>query len=154
MNGINRIKQIAPVCRVIRHRFIKFSIVGSSGVIVNLTVLYTSQEMILRAVYPSEVRLRFSLALAIFVATINNYLWNRSWTWGDRKENRRFVFWRQMGQYFIACALAIVLQFVLTILFAHFIHYLIANILAIILAAIFNYVINDIWTFAVRKLTE
>ena len=132
----------------------KFGAVGFSGVIVNLTVLYLGQEYFLRGVHPPEVRLHLSLALAIFIATINKFLWYRSWTWGDRKDKRKFVFLRQMGQYFIACALAIILQFILTIIFANFIHYLAANVLAIIFAALLNCIINDIWTFAVRKLSQ
>jgi dolichol-phosphate mannosyltransferase len=56
-----------------------------------------------------------------------------------------------MGQYFLAAWLAILIQFVLTKLFAQFINYLIANIVAIILAAIFTYIFNDIWTFSIKK---
>jgi len=37
------------------------------------------------------------------------------------------------------------------VLFAKIIHYLIANVLAIIVAAIFAYILNDIWTFAMRR---
>ena len=144
MYKIDKIKKIP----LITYRFVKFCTVGFSGLFVNLIVLYISQEVILKGIYPIKFRLYLSLALAIFFATINNFLWNRSWTWRDRKDNRKHVFFRQMGQYFVACGLSIALQFILTIFFSRYIHYLIANILAIIMAAIFNYFLNDIWTFA------
>ncbi len=142
----------APVLgRLIRHRFVKFGTIGFSGTIVNLIVLYLNQEILLRNIYPVETRLNFSLAGAIFLATVNNFLWNRLWTWGDRKGKAKHGFLVQMGQYFLASWLAILIQFGLTKLFAQFINYLIANIVAIIIAAIFTYIFNDIWTFSIKK---
>ena len=143
--------QIPIVGRLIRHRFIRFGTIGLSGTVVNLVVLYVNHEIILRNVYPIETRLSLSLAGAIFLATINNFLWNRVWTWGDRRGKTRHGFFIQMGQYFLASWLSIVLQFGLTRLFAQLIHYLTANIVAIILAAIVTYILNDLWTFSIRK---
>ena len=136
---------------MIRHRFVKFSVVGLSGMIVNLAALYVGQEVLFRDMSSDTTRLNLSLALAIFLATINNYLWNRTWTWMDRKGKTKYGFFPQMGQYFIACGLAIGFQFGFTILLAQFVHYLVANIIAIILAAVLNYLINDVWTFSIRK---
>jgi dolichol-phosphate mannosyltransferase len=136
---------------ILRHRFIKFGVVGFSGTIVNLAVLYHSQEFLFAGVQPEETRLSYSLALAIFVATINNFLWNRFWTWRDRKGKTRHGFFVQMGQYFLASWLSIALQFVATKIGAHFVHYMLANIIAIILAAVVTFVLNDIWTFRATK---
>lgn len=151
MNGISKILQIPIIGRLLRHRFAKFGTVGFSGTVVNLIVLYLAQEILLKDIYPTETRLTLSLVGAIFLATVNNYIWNRVWTWGDRKRQIRRNFFVQMGQYFVACWLAIVLQFVFTKIFAQFIHYLSANLISIVLAAIINYLINDSWTFAIRK---
>jgi putative flippase GtrA len=142
----------APVLdRLIRHRFVKFGTIGFSGTIVNLIVLYLNQEILFRNIYPIETRLNLSLAGAIFLATVNNFLWNRLWTWGDRRGKTKHGFFVQMGQYFLASWLAILIQFGLTNLFAQIIHYLMANIVAIIIAAIFTYIFNDIWTFSINK---
>ena len=138
--------------RFIRHRFIKFGLVGASGTVVNLVMLYINQEFLFKHIYPMERRLMLSLSGAIFLATMNNYLWNRWWTWKDRKGVGRFVFFTQMGQYYLACVLAIVLQYIFTLLLSRIIYYLVANIIAIVLAAILVYVINDMWTFAERKV--
>jgi dolichol-phosphate mannosyltransferase len=121
--------------------------VGFSGTIVNLVVLYLSQELLFASVTPEETRLSYSLALAIFVATINNFIWNRLWTWRDRKGKTSHGLIVQLGQYFLASWLSIVLQFAATKIAAHFMHYMLANIIAIVLAAVVTFVLNDIWTF-------
>jgi len=137
--------------RLIRHRFVKFCTVGFSGMIINLAALFMCQEILFENIRPESVRLNLSLGLAIFLATVNNYLWNRAWTWFDRKGKTKYSFFPQMGQYFIACGLAIGLQYGITLLLAQCIHYLIANIISIVIAAILNYLLNDIWTFGIRK---
>ena len=139
---------IGPIAR---HRFIKFGTVGFSGTIVNLIALYINQEFLFKGIHPPERRLYLSLSGAIFVATINNFLWNRWWTWGDRKIKAKYTFFVQMGQYFLACGFAIFLQYVFTIALSHFVYYLIANIMSIVLSAIFVYLLNDIWTFSAKK---
>ena len=151
MTIIDTMSNIPLARRILGHRFIKFGTVGFSGTIVNLVVLYLNQEHLLREIEPPETRLHLSLSIAIFVATLSNYLWNRWWTWKDRRGKARHGFWVQMGQYFVASATAILIQYVLTILFSHLIYYLIANVLSIIVAAVFTYLVNDIWTFAVRR---
>ncbi len=137
--------------RFIRHRVMKFGVVGASGTVVNLILLYINQEILFKNIHPMETRLMLSLSGAIFLATMNNYLWNRLWTWKDRKGGGRYGFFTQMGQYYLACILAIFLQYIFTILLSRLIYYLVANIVAIILAAILVFVVNDRWTFADRK---
>lgn len=148
---INRINSIHFINAFMRYRFIRFGFVGFSGTLVNLGLLYFNQEFLFKDIHPIHKRLHISLSVAIFLATVNNYLWNRLWTWGDRKGKTRYGFFIQMGQYFLACSVAIFLQYVFTIFISRIIYYLIANIIAIILAAIFVYIINDIWTFGSKR---
>jgi putative flippase GtrA len=65
-------------------RYIKFGMVGASGTVVNLVVLYTAHEYLFRAIEAPGSKPYASLALAIAVATVNNFSWNRLWTWADR----------------------------------------------------------------------
>jgi putative flippase GtrA len=148
---MSRFFQMRLIGPILHHRFTKFGIVGFSGTIVNLVVLYLCQEYILKGIRPAETRLNLSLAVAIFLATINNFLWNRRWTWRDRKETAKHGLWIQMGQYFLASWLSILLQFILTKIGAYVIHYMAANIMAIATAAIVTYVLNDVWTFDVKR---
>jgi putative flippase GtrA len=132
----------------LRHRFLKFGMVGASGVVVNLSVLYCSQEYLFHFIQLVDMRLNVSLAAAIFFATVNNFYWNRAWTWLDRKHlhahRSRLM---QFFQYATACWVGIVLQIVFTKLLVVYVYYLIANAIAIVLASVFNYVVNDLWTF-------
>jgi len=146
-----KIYLIPIVGAIIKHRFIKFGTIGFSGTLVNLTVLFINQEFLFRDIFPVERRLHLSLGGAIFVATFSNYLWNRQWTWSDRKGKTKYGFFIQMGQYFFASSIAISVQYIFTILLARLTHYLMANMVSIIIAAIFTYIVNDIWTFSARK---
>jgi putative flippase GtrA len=130
-----------------KRRFMRFGTVGASGVVVNLAVLYTCQEFLLRAIESQAIRLDLSLAVAIFVATVNNFYWNRFWTWGDRAHHPDKHLVLHFGQYALACWVGIVLQVVLTKLFVMYVYYIIANAAAIVLASVFNFLVNNFWTF-------
>lgn len=136
---------------VLRQRMLKFGMVGASGTFVNLGVLYASQEYFFRFIESAGMRLNASLAVAILFATVNNFLWNRAWTWRDRRHlHRDRSVLLQFGQYAMACWLGVALQFVITKLLAVYFHYLLANIAAIVLASVFNFVVNNVWTFRHR----
>jgi dolichol-phosphate mannosyltransferase len=144
-------ERFSLIMKILHYRFIKFAVVGFSGMIVNLAVLYFSQEHVFQKIEPVGTRLNFSLALAIFCATVNNFFWNRIWTWGERKEMIHKAFPLQLGQYFLACWFSILCQFIITRIMVQFTHYLVANSVAIILSAVINYFLNDVWTFGVKK---
>jgi dolichol-phosphate mannosyltransferase len=146
--------------RIIRHpfstwlfkkRFVKFGTVGASGTVVNLGVLYISQEFLFVAIQDPDMRLNASLVVAIFFATVNNFFWNRVWTWGDRKHRPDKHLLLHFGQYALASWMGIVLQILLTKLLVVYLHYLIANALAILLVSVFNFLVNNFWTFRSHK---
>ena len=66
-----------------RWRFIKFGLVGGSGTVINIAVLYVAQEYLLRGIADFHSRLNYSIALAITLATLSNFYWNRRLTWRD-----------------------------------------------------------------------
>jgi putative flippase GtrA len=147
MTLLERLHQVPLIGPLLRHRFIKFGVVGASGTLVNVVVLYLAQEILFQAIEPASQRLNVSLAVAIFFATINNFLLNRAWTWLDRREQVHTPLLLQFGQYTIACWLGIALQFALTHAFASRMHYLLANVMAILIASVANFLLNDHWTF-------
>ena len=149
---IQTLQQLPLIGPLFRPRFIKFGLVGASGVVVNLSVLYLGQEFLFSAISQETLRLNLSLALAIFIATISNFTWNHRWTWHDRKALRSVPIIIQFGQYALACWIGIAVQFGLTNLFAFFLHYLLANLIAVVIASLFNFVANDLWTFGRLKL--
>jgi len=136
---------------MVRWRFIKFGVVGASGTVVNLAVLYVAQEFLFRRIADFHDRLNFSIALAITVATISNFYWNRRLTWRDRKHEVHHSALFLFGKYVMAAGLAIVLQSLLTKWLALYMHYLLANVLAIVLSSVCNFVANDRMTFRRRR---
>jgi dolichol-phosphate mannosyltransferase len=141
-------------------RYIKFGLVGASGTVVNIAILYISQELLFAFISAPKTRLYASLALAITVATVNNFTWNRLWTWADRlreasarnpqahrRPNGFLLFCTQFGRYALASWLGIALQYGLTLWLAHSLHYMVANVIAILIASVSNFLANDRWTF-------
>ena len=144
--------------RIVSLRFLKFGTVGASGIVINQGVLYVAQEYIFHVSHvQGEVdwlRLNLSLGMAIFFATLNNFFWNRLWTWADRKQHYDRPWLLQFGQYTLSCSLSIVLQIVFTNLMAPHVYYLIANFIAIVFTSVLNFLLNDIWTFGRLKLLD
>lgn len=140
--------------RFLRFRYAKFGIVGASGTAVNMAVLYVAQEFVFQHIASTRERLYVSLALAILIATVNNFSWNRLWTWADRRASLNAV---ERGaepgmvglfmRYAVASWLGIALQYSLTLWLSQHIHYLVANVLAIVVASVSNFIANDRWTF-------
>lgn len=149
-----RMRTASLLRRIFSRRFLKFGTVGASGTVVNIGVLYWAQEFLFNTVQTTEVRLNLSLALAIFLATLNNFMWNRYWTWADRKQYHHLSLPAQFGQYSLACSLSIILQIVFTNLLAPHFYYQIANLIAIGVTSVLNFLLNDIWTFGRTKLTS
>lgn len=71
-------------------RLIKFSLVGGSGIIVNMGIFFILNEFF-GLIY------KISSIISIELAIINNYTWNSLWTWKDRatdssKEKKNKIF--------------------------------------------------------------
>ena len=146
---INRLPaRLQPMAR---WRFIKFGVVGASGTVINIAVLYVAQEFLFSFMPDFHSRLNYSIALAISCATISNFYWNRRLTWRDRKaevhHSALFLFFK----YVMAAALAIAVQSLLTKWLALYLHYILANLVGIALASVCSFVANDRMTFRRRK---
>ncbi|MDZ7891253.1 MAG: GtrA family protein [Rhodoferax sp.] len=155
MNGLQR-AVLWALGLLERYRYIKFGIVGASGTVVNLAVLHFGHEFLFNEIESGYNKPYFSLVLAIALATLNNFTWNRLWTWSDRVKtleageaqpvNLR-VLSREFGQYVTASAFGSGMQYVLTLLLSGSMDYRLANIIAIVAASVSNFLANDRWTF-------
>ncbi|OYU45153.1 MAG: polysaccharide synthesis protein GtrA [Burkholderiales bacterium PBB4] len=144
-----------------KFRYLKFGIVGASGTVVNLAVLYVGHEYIFHAIESTYKKPYFSLALAISLATVNNFTWNRLWTWSDRvkvessdstqaNQASNVSILKEFGQYATASGFGSALQYGLTLLLSGSMDYRLANITAIVIASVSNFLANDRWTFRRR----
>ena len=144
-----------------RYRYIKFGIVGASGTVVNLSMLHIGHEYIFNDIEAAYNKPYISLAVAISLATLNNFTWNRLWTWSDRVKTLEQeespgpvslrLLAKEFGQYATASAFGSGLQYVLTLLLSGSMDYRIANIIAILAASVSNFLANDRWTFKRNK---
>ena len=156
--------QTSPVQRTLlwalawieRYRYLKFGIVGASGTVVNLAVLHFGHEYLFQSIEASYQKPYLSLALAITLATINNFTWNRLWTWSDRVKTLEAgeaqpvslrLLGKEFGQYVTASGFGSALQYGLTLLLSGSMDYRLANVVAIVAASVSNFLANDRWTF-------
>ncbi|MFM2254018.1 MAG: hypothetical protein RJB68_2355, partial [Pseudomonadota bacterium] len=142
MNGLQR-TVLWALGLLERYRYIKFGIVGASGTVVNLAVLHFGHEFLFNEIESGYNKPYFSLVLAIALATLNNFTWNRLWTWSDRVKTLEAgevqpvslrLLGMEFGQYVTASAFGSGMQYVLTLLLSGSMDYRLANIIAILAA--------------------
>ncbi|MEH1835622.1 MAG: glycosyltransferase family 2 protein [Nostoc sp.] len=120
-------------------RFLRFGLVGFSGVFVDLTVFYLLRTVI-------HLGLTRSTILSAGVAIINNFLWNDLWTFGDisqrqRNPHQRFKRFLKFSAICLAGVIlqALIINFLYNVLG---INQYLAKLIAIAVATIWNFWIN------------
>lgn len=95
---------VPPLHRRVRHglrhprnwfQLVRFGLVGASGYVVNLAVFTI-------AVHPLDVSYRVAAVLAFVVSVLNNFWWNRHWTFAARDGHAGF----QAARFFLVSVLA------------------------------------------------
>jgi dolichol-phosphate mannosyltransferase len=122
-------------------RFIRFGLVGLTGVFVDMTVLYLLSD-------PTTLHLPLTRSKIISgeLAIINNFLWNDRWTFADIARQQQG--WRQRCKRFLKfnmiCLAGLVLNVLVLNLVFNFIipNRYIANLIAIAVATIWNFWVN------------
>lgn len=125
---------------VLHVRVVKFAVVGLSGVLVNMTVLFFFTEILRITYWVSGI-------IAIEISIIGNFILNDLWTWRDRAKKRLL---HRFTQYHISVGLtAILFNWLLLIILTEVfnVYYLLSNLIGIIVGTVSNYILNDIWTF-------
>jgi dolichol-phosphate mannosyltransferase len=129
---------------VLNFKILKFGIVGGSGVVVNMGLLY-----ILTAYFNMDYKI--ASIFAIEMSIITNFLLNNYWTWQDQRHKN---FWLKLMQYNISVGIAAILANWLLLIFLTEvvgIYYMISNLIGIAVGTALNFVINDLWTFRAKN---
>lgn len=120
-------------------RFIRFGLVGLSGLVVDMGMLYVLYDLL-------GLGLTRSAILAAELAIINNFVWNDRWTFQDMAGKQKG--WRKrlkrLAKFNIVCLMGLILKILLLNLLFNGLHlnaYL-ANFLAIALVTLWNFWIN------------
>ncbi len=130
-------------------RFISFSFVGLSGIVVNSAILYYAKEYLF-------VPIPIASLVAIQIAIFNNFVWNHRFTWIDREMTGFQAIRAGFIRFSLVSWIAGGLNWSLLLVLHHYagIHYMLANLIAIFMASILNYFLNDLWTFRQRRSAE
>jgi dolichol-phosphate mannosyltransferase len=124
-------------------RFFKFGLVGISGVLVNMGMLWFLKSI---CGFPLLISSAIAIALSIF----NNFMWNDLWTWKDhRRTGFRPAMIRFLKFCLVSCLATYVVNFLILWSFTRFLNmnYLAANMIGIAAGSIINFILNHTWTF-------
>ncbi|TNF23193.1 MAG: GtrA family protein [Deltaproteobacteria bacterium] len=135
-----------------RQRFLRFAVVGVSGVAVNLGVMALARAAF--ADLAPDPREFIASALGIIVSIFTNFILNDVWTWGDRRKgSRRRDFALRMFAYYVGAGIAAGLQFgTFALLYGAFaLNPYLAQLTGIALGMVVNYVINNRVVFRDKK---
>lgn len=134
-----RITKLREKWRVPLKRFLKFGLVGFSGVFVDMLFLFLLSDQLGWALTRSKV-------IAAEFAVLNNFLWNDLWTFRDLAQQQSG--WKKLIKRFVKfnliCLLGIGLNLIiLNLLFNYFgMNKYVANLIAIAIVTIWNFWFN------------
>jgi putative flippase GtrA len=133
----------ARTARALRHpsnwiQLAKFGIVGISGYGVNL-VVYAALL---------GIGAHSAAAVSFLVAAVNNYWWNRHWTFAHQKAG----FAGQGMRFFVVSLLALGVNQLWLVLFLDELHWgkIVSQAVAIVLVTPLNFLGNKLWSFRRR----
>lgn len=117
------------------YRVVKFGIVGLSGTLLSLIILYLLTDFV-------GLYYLISNGIALEVGCVNNFICNDLWTYRD---NANHLSWVHRFCSFQSIAMGgFVLNMVITYLLTEFaqVYYLYSNMVAILVVFVWNYVVN------------
>ncbi len=124
--------------------FIKFAIVGGSGVLVNMGLLFILTRFF-------SVRLEIASPIAIEVSILTNFTLNNLWTF--KKRNTHVPFWTRLFRYHLVTGLAGIVNYVVLLLLVNNfgLHDMLSNLIGILIGTAITYSLNSLWTWNVRS---
>jgi dolichol-phosphate mannosyltransferase len=123
-------------------RVFKFGIVGISGIIVNLAILFLLVEY-------ASVNKDLASPVAIEISILNNFIWNDLWTF-QSGANRKFSSrWHRLGAFNVVSAGGAVINYgIFLVLTAGFgMYYLAAQFIGILIGFVWNFLVNRRFTW-------
>ena len=137
-----------------QRRFLKFCLVGASGVPVNLLLVWVGFNYIFVSA-SGRLQVTLASALGFLVSVFTNFLLNYIWTWADRPKGSSGFFSR-CARFYLVCSVGGILQVsasnMVTWLGGQSAHMaLLGQLCGIGLATVINYLVNNFWTFRKKK---
>ena len=122
-------------------RFFKFAVVGGSGVVVNLGLLWILTEF-------AGLFYLYSALISIEASIISNFMLNEHWTFRDRRQKHISMF-RRGVKFNIVSIAGMLINMAVLYVFTEFagLYYMYSEMLGIVAAFLWNYFINLYWTW-------
>jgi putative flippase GtrA len=122
----------------------KWLVVGALGAVVDYGVLIPLVEF-------ARVDPPLAQAVSFSAAVVNNYIWNRRWTFGDLRHKRAAVQFMQFTAVSVIglavrTASVVLLYQGFSLRFLRF-GYILATAIAIVIVLAWNFLVNRYWTF-------
>ena len=119
-------------------QFIKFSLVGGVGAIIDFTVLYLLVQFL-------GVWYILAATISFVLAVINNFFWNKYWTFRDSRGGIA----RQFSQFLIVSTVGLGLNngMLFALVEGSGLFYMWAKVFATALVLAWNFTANKFWTF-------
>lgn len=136
-------------------RFVKFGLVGGSGVVVNVGLLHAFTAY-------AKMDYRIASIVAIECAVVNNFLWNYFWTWHDRRTGSKRSFAYMLFKFHLSSGFtALIVNWGLLVLLTEVLrvnyhipgvpNYHISNLIGIGFGAVVNFFIGHFWVFSKQQ---
>jgi dolichol-phosphate mannosyltransferase len=137
-------------------RFVRFGLVGASGVVVNLAFMAIGLHIF--DGLAENLREGLASALGICLSVVSNFVLNDAWTWGDRSKGPRKRDWlMRLTAYSVGAGVGAALQFGAFLGLRTWLDvpvYL-AQVAGILLGTVVNFIINNRVVFRDRaRATE
>lgn len=123
--------------------FLKFAIVGGSGVIVNMGCFFILTRY-------AGLKLEYASPIAIEISILSNFILNNIWTF--RKRNTKVGLASRIFRYHLVTGLAGIVNYGILLLLAKVfgVNDLIANLIGIMVGTFINFLLNSLWTWRIK----
>ena len=125
--------------RKVVDQFLKFSVVGFLGTIINIGFLYIFTEFF-------NLFYLISATFSFIISVFNNYFLNKVWTFKDGLKNGLLV---KGTKFFFVSFVALIVNLFFLYLFTNVlgVYYLLSQVFAILFSLFINFFGNKVWTF-------
>jgi len=126
--------------KTVFHRWVKFSAVGATGILVQAVAL---------AVFLRLFGLHYivATALAVEASVLHNFIWHRRWTWRDRRQAPPLAMLVRFNLTSGALSLAGNLLLMLVFVGGMNLNPLVANFITIAICSLINFTLADRFVF-------
>lgn len=128
-------------------KVLKFGMVGLSGILVNLALLFLLVEY-------AHFNKDLASPVAIEISILNNFIWNDLWTFAAEKDRRFSSRWHRLAAFNMVSIGGAVINYVIFLVLTGWfaVYYMAAQFIGILVAFIWNFMVNRRFTYTRKSL--